>query len=64
VVEQARFLLGEDDDPTGPIRESLEHVAPFPGGDDVEPVYRCALAGAAVIDVPRRDGDSFRDGSD
>ena len=40
VVEQARFLLGEDDDPAGPIGETFEHVRPFQRGDDVASVYR------------------------
>ena len=40
VVEQARFLLGEDDDPAGPVGEAFEHVRPFQRGDDVAPVYR------------------------
>ena len=30
VVEQAGFFLSQDDDPTGPVCESLEHVAPCP----------------------------------
>ena len=29
VVEQARFLLGEDHDPAGPVGEAFEHVRPF-----------------------------------
>ena len=45
VVEQACFLLGEDDDPAGPIGESSRTCAPFPAWADVRPVYRCALAG-------------------
>ena len=32
VVEQARFLLGEDDDPAGPVGETFEHVRPFQRG--------------------------------
>ena len=32
VVQQARFLLGEDDDPAGPVGESFEHVRPFQWG--------------------------------
>jgi hypothetical protein len=27
VIEQTRFLLREDDHPTSPVRETLEHVA-------------------------------------
>ena len=50
VVEQARFLLGEDDDPAGPIGESFEHVRPFQPGTTsdqctgaAEPAVGCSL---------------------
>jgi hypothetical protein len=29
MVEQARFLLGEDDDPAGPVGEAFEHSRSF-----------------------------------
>ena len=43
VVEQARFLLGEDDHPASPVGESFEHVRPFQPRDDVRSVYRWGL---------------------
>jgi hypothetical protein len=29
VTQQPRFLLGEDDDPAGPVGEAFEHDSPF-----------------------------------
>ena len=47
VVEQARFLLGEDDDPAGPVGEAFEHVSPFPeSGEYVDQSTGAARRGA------------------
>jgi len=46
VVEQAGFLLGEDDDPPGSIREALEHACLLPdsaGPDGIGAGYRRSL---------------------
>ena len=41
VVEETRLFLGEDDDPPGPVCESLEHVSIHPSN-----IYGAPLVGA------------------
>ena len=55
VVQQARFLLGEDDDPAGPVSESFEHVRPFRVGPTSD---QCT--GEADVRVAEVDGVAVR----
>ena len=52
VVEQARFLLGEDDDPAGPVSESFEHVRPFQWGPTSDQCTGEAECAAGVAGRP------------
>ena len=70
VVEQASFLLREDDDPPGSVSEPFEHVRPFQmprqaGGDDAS-LYRpvdLARTGDRSVDSAREPSVADASGS-
>jgi hypothetical protein len=49
VVEKPCFLLGENDDPAGTVRETFEQKSASLAERDVKPVYRRPTPTAPVI---------------
>jgi hypothetical protein len=53
VVEEPRLLLGQHDDPTGPIAELLEHRAPSARAATTTLLGRCGCGLAATMTSAR-----------